>query len=249
MSGLVTGLVLKYAPVENQARLLVLVTLAECAHDDGTGAYPSVETIRDRSRAKSRRTVQNALRDLEAEGLIEPTGKRPTGTVIYRVCVETFANLSAGRRSFEPRESAIERGGAIDAPLSSDAPPGAHGDAPEPSLRTVQNHPLPREGDSRNGVGRISPRLAAGWRDVLGLVASQLDDFKAETWIRPVELLDVEGPGVHLIAGVPEHLATSVRERYRPLLLAAAREIVDPRCTLEIRAHQGPAKQAAAEAA
>ncbi|WP_413600822.1 helix-turn-helix domain-containing protein [Curtobacterium sp. Curtsp57] len=61
--------VLYEAPVTQQAHLLVLLALADRAHDDGTAAYPSREWIGDRARC-SVRSVASHLRALEEAGLI-----------------------------------------------------------------------------------------------------------------------------------------------------------------------------------
>jgi hypothetical protein len=72
---------LREAPVDMRGDLLVLIVRADHAHDDGGGAYPSVKTIATLARL-SVRGAQNALRDLEAAGLIR--GKRRAGkTTLY----------------------------------------------------------------------------------------------------------------------------------------------------------------------
>jgi 6-phosphogluconate dehydrogenase len=69
---------------ERLGRRLVLLVLADHANDDGTGAWPSVETIGEKARL-SRAQVQRCLRALEAEGAIEKAGKSRSGTSIYNV--------------------------------------------------------------------------------------------------------------------------------------------------------------------
>ncbi|MBF4603730.1 helix-turn-helix domain-containing protein [Curtobacterium sp. VKM Ac-2884] len=61
--------VLYEAPVTTQSHLLVLLALADRAHDDGTAAYPSREWIGERARC-SVRSVASHLRALEENGLI-----------------------------------------------------------------------------------------------------------------------------------------------------------------------------------
>jgi hypothetical protein len=79
------------APVDDSTAVLVLLGLAERAHDDGTSAYPSVAWLSKRARC-STRTVHRHLRQLEADGLIRrgdqrfvehlPSDRRP---VVYDV--------------------------------------------------------------------------------------------------------------------------------------------------------------------
>ena len=53
----------------NGSKLLLLLALADFAHDDGGNVYPSVDTLAQKTRC-DRRTVQRNLRQLEGEGAI-----------------------------------------------------------------------------------------------------------------------------------------------------------------------------------
>lgn len=72
---------------ERLGRRLVLLVLADYAHDDGTRAFPSVDTMADKSRM-SRSQVQRVLRQLLDSGAITKTGTTSTGTNIYAVSME-----------------------------------------------------------------------------------------------------------------------------------------------------------------
>ena len=72
------------APTTRKGDLLVLLVLADHAHDDGGGAYPSVRTIADLARM-SERGVQTALGHLRDAGIITVDGRTATGTRIYRI--------------------------------------------------------------------------------------------------------------------------------------------------------------------
>jgi Helix-turn-helix domain len=72
---------------ERLGRRLVLLALAEFAHDDGSRAYPSVETLCSRA-LLSERQVRTCLRELEAAGSIVHTGASPSGTHVYRVVMD-----------------------------------------------------------------------------------------------------------------------------------------------------------------
>lgn len=96
----------EHSSVEQRGDLLVLLVLGDHAHDDGTGAYPTVETIAKKARM-TRRGAQLALRRLEALGAIEPIGKRPTrrgtsdqGQIEYRVLMGDGGELSSPRSEF-----------------------------------------------------------------------------------------------------------------------------------------------------
>lgn len=80
---------LREAKVAAKSDLLVLIVLADHAHDDGGGAYPSVETIAKLARL-TRRGAQKSLRRLEDAGLIAAR-RRPGLTTVY--------SLSTGEHS------------------------------------------------------------------------------------------------------------------------------------------------------
>jgi len=81
----------------SEARLgnrLVLLALADYAHDDGSNAFPSVVSIAEKTRM-SERQVRRALHELEASGEIERTGRHRSGTTIWQVSLGGD-NLSGG---------------------------------------------------------------------------------------------------------------------------------------------------------
>lgn len=85
--------VLDDAPVTDAQSLAVLLALAEQAHEDGTGAYPSHATLARRGRC-SVSTVQRRLAELEEAGLIRrgdqsivsrfPANRRP---IVWDLCI------------------------------------------------------------------------------------------------------------------------------------------------------------------
>lgn len=75
--------VLKHSD-ETLGRRLVLLVLADHAKEDGSGAWPSVETIAKEARL-SERQVQYALRGLETSLSITCTGRTKKGTRVYAV--------------------------------------------------------------------------------------------------------------------------------------------------------------------
>lgn len=115
MSVHVLSWVLKHSE-ETLGRRLVLIVLADHAKEDGTCAWPSVETIANESRL-SERQVQYALRGLEASSCISCTGHTKKGTRVYSV--------NMGGADIAPVNG---RGGAI---YDSE---GVQSIAPEPSL-------------------------------------------------------------------------------------------------------------------
>jgi hypothetical protein len=75
--------VLKHSDATLGARL-VLISLADHAHDDGSHAFPSVDTLVKETRM-TRRAVQAALRKLEAAGDIVNTSTMKSGTREYAI--------------------------------------------------------------------------------------------------------------------------------------------------------------------
>lgn len=103
--------VLEHSEAKLGARL-VLLALAEFAHDDGSKAFPSNATLMRRARL-SERGVRDALRKLEADRMIEQTGKTAARSVVYTIVgpfnVDSEPADSAGLRGQnEAAESAPE---------------------------------------------------------------------------------------------------------------------------------------------
>ena len=63
---------------ETLGRRLVLLALAENANDDGSGAWPSVETLAKKSRLSTRQ-VKRCLKGLAEDGAILEEGTGPKG--------------------------------------------------------------------------------------------------------------------------------------------------------------------------
>jgi len=106
---------------ETLGKRLVLLVLADHAHDDGTEAWPSLATIASETRL-SERQVRYALRGLEASGAIIETGRSRTGTHIYTVA--TGANIAGGSPPPE-QVSQIAPEPSLEQPSSVSSPNGS----------------------------------------------------------------------------------------------------------------------------
>lgn len=71
------------APVGGNAKV-VLIGVANHAKPDGTGSYPSIDTLAEYAHC-DRSTARRNLRKLEAEGWISSTGTGPRGTICWRL--------------------------------------------------------------------------------------------------------------------------------------------------------------------
>jgi hypothetical protein len=69
---------------QKEGALLVLLALADCAHDDGTMAFPSVKTLAEKARM-SERNARYCQRTLERSGEIVRQGQHASGTTLYRI--------------------------------------------------------------------------------------------------------------------------------------------------------------------
>jgi chromosomal replication initiator protein len=77
------------------------------------------------------------------------------------------------------------------------------------------------------------------WDDIREELRSETPDFKFEIWIEPLELAGISGSTLFVRA--PEHIRTSVSERYLPLLRRAAIRRFDPRAVVQVvGAHWSP---------
>lgn len=98
MSVLVMSWVFQESEATQGARL-VLLALADYAHDDGTKAFPAVESLARKARL-SVRAAQYNLRHLEKGGAIERTGVTGrTGTFVYSVLMTKRGADLAGVQS------------------------------------------------------------------------------------------------------------------------------------------------------
>jgi chromosomal replication initiator protein len=70
------------------------------------------------------------------------------------------------------------------------------------------------------------------WNDIREELRSETPDFKFEIWIEPLELAGVHGRTLYIRA--PEHIRTSVSERYLPLLRRAAARRFDRRAVVQV---------------
>jgi len=70
------------------------------------------------------------------------------------------------------------------------------------------------------------------WDDIRGELRRETPDFKFRIWIEPLELAAVRGKTLYVRA--PDHVRTSVRERYLPLLRRAASRRFDSRAVVEV---------------
>jgi len=85
MSGLIVGLVI-HTPITETfvtTAKFVAIIYADHAWEDGTHAYPAVETVAS-AMGVDTRTVQRHLRVLEDMGMLVPDGKGPRGTNKYK---------------------------------------------------------------------------------------------------------------------------------------------------------------------
>jgi chromosomal replication initiator protein len=70
------------------------------------------------------------------------------------------------------------------------------------------------------------------WDEIRAELRSETPDFKFHIWIEPLELAALRGKTLYVRA--PEHIRTSVAERYLPLLRRAAARRFDPHATVEV---------------
>ena len=107
------------------SELLLLLALADFAHDDGGGVFPSVETMGDKVRM-SYRNVQYLLRKLVSSGELVEDGTHPSGTMLYRVNMPLYRSANFAAR---PKKGARQR--KKGAQTSAE---GAQAVAPDPSV-------------------------------------------------------------------------------------------------------------------
>ncbi len=85
------------------------------------------------------------------------------------------------------------------------------------------------------------------WNDIRDELRRVTPEFKFHIWIEPLDLAAIRGNALYVRA--PEHIRTSVSERYLPLLRQAATARFDPRAVVEIVGPAWVAGDAAPDAA
>lgn len=140
MSNVVSALVQK-RKVGSPTRKAILMFMASCASDDGTGVWSSKATMA-RDLEMGKRTVQVSIDDLVSQGLISEVGTRSCAhgfTVEYRmnldaICALEPTNPNGVRKDKSGRSDIVsdrpKQTGAGDAPVQDVHPTGA-GDAPQ----------------------------------------------------------------------------------------------------------------------
>jgi chromosomal replication initiator protein len=78
----------------------------------------------------------------------------------------------------------------------------------------------------------VPAQLDQIWDDIREELRQETPDFKFQIWLDPLELASVNGQ--QLFVRAPEHIRTSVAERYLPLLRRAAVKRFDKRATVEV---------------
>lgn len=156
----VVSWVLRHSEAKLGQRLVLLV-LADHAREDGTWAWPSVETISREARLGERQ-VQRCLRELEASGEIVKTGVTRKGTNVYTV------------KGYVEHEARAREGGDNMSGVTSTTL-GVTPMSPEPSVEPSVEIPPVGPPARRE---RKSRALASGWK-VDKVAVTEDEDRKA----------------------------------------------------------------------
>lgn len=120
--------VLEHAEARLGARL-VLIALANHAHDDGSNAFISQETIAREARLTARQ-VRRCIKELEAAGAITRTGKTGNGIVVWQVKLGPICpggQIVRGHPRPSPRTNRVEKVHDMsDKPLKNRQEPEGH---------------------------------------------------------------------------------------------------------------------------
>jgi DNA-binding transcriptional regulator YhcF (GntR family) len=181
----------------SSSRKAVAVAIADHVDDQGEHAFPSVARLAEKTEL-SERTVQYALRDLEALGLLVITdqgGKGAKDTREWRFDMTLLRNLAERNCEIIDDKGADDAPieGAIDAPMAPLRVQPLQGRvqlttdkgatvAPEPSL-TINNHPS--AGARASDEARASP---APQQDRERLISSKDRDWRL--WMKHLETFE-----------------------------------------------------------
>jgi len=227
MSIRVSTWVWQHSDQTGSARLLLLA-IADHAHDNGSGAYPSMQTLAQQIRMSVRNT-QYLIRRLVADGALSVAlSAGPHGTNVYTVVMDTPSPTRPPATPFRPTSGEEGVPGLHPATGTTGANPGAMGCngpsgegattvAAQPSV-TVPRDPPVSEG-ARATVSRASAGLAHDRRahDPVWLAAvaaigeAPITDTEIAAWHAALRQLDSLGSNREAIAA---ELTTRAR-RYR----------------------------------
>ena len=153
------SIVWESAPTDNPSELLVLLTIADHADDDGENAYPGIARIARRCRLSERR-VQQIIKTLQENGLLM-VEKQAGGSYDTRSDrrPNRYTLIMDGVKPTAPRESDG---------VKSDAETGVHGvkpTSPKPlvsstSLSREDKLPVPSNSESSDESKRLAELLA-----------------------------------------------------------------------------------------
>lgn len=123
MSFHVTALVMR-TKFGNSQRKCIALKLADCANDDGTKIFPSVNTIAEHSEV-CKSTVQRTLNCFMAAGVlicIKKGGKGPKDTSEYAFNIKLLEEIACGFKEFETYrdDGKRQQWRVIDAPIMED---------------------------------------------------------------------------------------------------------------------------------
>ena len=125
--------------------LLLLLAIADHAHDDGDGAYPSIQTLAHKTRLSERHTTR-LLQELAGSGeLVIREKEGPRGVNVYRVTFSQSGAVLSGDIL-----SGDNGGGGVVTPMAGVVTPMAGGGdiamSPKPSLEPSLEPPVPPNG-------------------------------------------------------------------------------------------------------
>jgi len=149
---------LEHAPVQNPARLVVLLALADRASDDGTAAWPTVAWLAQRARC-SERSVQRYLQALQEEDRVIRPGdqelvshiRRDRRQRVWDLVMDAPARPLTGRQTVTPSE---EHGVTAGAPRGDSAvADGVTLLSPEPSFTPYGSETVLEPSNAREARG------------------------------------------------------------------------------------------------
>lgn len=129
------------------SELLLLLALADFAHDDGSSIYPSNAKLCEKVRMVER-SVRYILRKLERSGELVVEGKHHAGTTRYRIDMALLGGAKIAPAKIAPRQNDANKG-------AKSSVTGGQPIAPDP---LVKNHQETPEETDDQFIRRVSLR-------------------------------------------------------------------------------------------
>jgi hypothetical protein len=211
--------------------LLLLLAIADYAHDDGTGAYPGMKTLAAKTRM-SERNVRYMVQELVGMGELSVEERASTyGTNKYAVL--------AGQEKIAPPDVPSPNRREERQLSGEDGQPGAEGEETDcrsgEAIAAAANPsviPSPNPSVLKPRGGSIAANDQTPWCQALTILKASLNKADYKTWVEPTILVRAEN-GKVVIGGANEYGVQWLREHVSINVADALEKVLGKKVAVE----------------